>query len=570
LSFRGALFVAAALAVVFPGGAAAVELAPGITYRREVRTIGRERTVVHVLEAPKPGGLYDLKPVLSDGAVTGRRTVSSMERALSRKATLAGVNGDLFNWSSGRPSGIFLRGGLLATRANPLRSSLGIGVDGLLRTDFIRYRGTWQFGSNRLRVLKEFNHPVEQDNAVALFSPTWGRTTPRRKHAREVVLSHVARVGPNKDLVGKVVKRPPGTGNRIPAAGAVLQAVGDRRPTLLREAQLGHFVKLHIGLTPWWPGVKDAIGGGPRLVTGGVPVFQPGEEFLSSQLLPRNPRTAVGQLANGRIVLVAVDGRVSWSAGVTNSQLARLMVKLGAVTAMAFDAGGSTTMAWDGHVLNHPSDGRERSVADALMVFYYGIYARHPRLSLYSPNGDGIADVQKLYAKVVRRSHVTLRLVRVSNGRVAWSSDADRGAGTVVTRLTRKLTDGKWRWEVSATDAKGRTSKMSRVFTTNATLGWLTLSRSVLRPTRKGGILGVSFRLSRPADVSATVRTPSGKVVRHLAAKQLVAGRGGFTWNVRNDRGHIVRDGRYLVRVRAANTVGVVGLAKPVTVRRRY
>ncbi len=117
-------------------------------------------------------------------------------------------------------------------------------------------------------------------------------------------------------------------------------------------------------------------------MTGGVPVFQAGEQFLSSQLLPRHPRTAVGQRADGRVVLVAVDGRVSWSAGVTNSQLARLMVKLGAVTAMALDAGGSTTMAFDGTVLNHPSDGAERPVADALMVFYYGIYARPPRLSL--------------------------------------------------------------------------------------------------------------------------------------------------------------------------------------------
>ncbi|HEY7004363.1 MAG TPA: phosphodiester glycosidase family protein [Gaiellaceae bacterium] len=555
---------------MFPGVASAVELAPGIVYKREVRRIGHERVVIHVLEAPKPGGLYGLEPVLSNGTVTGRETVSSMQRRLARKATLAGVNGDLFNWSSGRPSGIFLRSGLLATRAAPLRSSLGIGSDGLLRTDFVRFQGTWQVGANRLRLLREFNHPLEQKNGVALFSPTWGRKAPERRHAREVVLSHVARVGPNKDVVGTVVARPPGTGHRIPASGAVLQAAGDRRPVLLREAELGHTVALHVGLTPWWPGVGDAIGGGPRLVTGGVPVFQAGEEFLASQLLPRNPRTAVGQLANGRIVLVAVDGRVSWSAGLTNSQLARLMVKLGAVTAMALDAGGSTTMAWNGRVLNHPSDGRERPIADALMVFYFGIYARHPRLSLYSPNGDGVRDVQKLYAKVVRRSDVTLRLVRLSDGHVAWSSVANRRPGTVVKRLSSTLPDGRWRWKVSATDSKGRTSEMSRIFTTNSTLGWLTLSRSILRPTRKGGRLGISFRLSRQADVEATVRTSQGRVVRRLLTEHLGTGRHGLVWNVRKRRGAIVRNGRYLVHVRAANAVGAVALGKHVRVRRRF
>ena len=567
---RKAAFLAVAAAAAFPSAASGMELAPGVVYKREVRSIGGHRVVVHVLEAPKPGGLYDLKPVLSNGLVIGRETVSSMQRRLSRRATLAGVNGDLFNWGSGRPSGIFLRKNLLSTRAFYNRSSLGIGVDGLLRTGFVRYTGTWQFGSNKERILREFNHPLEQDSGVVLYSPTWGPRTPRVRGAREIVLSHVAAVGPNKDLVGRVVLRSWSTRHNIPAGGAVLQASGDRRRLLLEEAKLGHWVKLHVSLTPWWSDVKDAIGGGPRIVTGGVPVYQAGESFLASQLLPRNPRTAVGQLANGRILMVAVDGRTSWSAGVTNSQLARLMADLGAQTAMALDAGGSTTMAFDGQVLNHPSDGAERAVADSLMVFYYGIYARRPRLSLYSPNGDGVADFQRLYAKVVRRSQVALRLLRVSDGHVAWSSVAPRRPGTVVKSLTRKLADGKWRWVVSATDTKGRTSEMSRTFVANSTLGHLTLSRSILRPTRKGGHLGISFGQTREADVKVTVRTTGGKVVRHLLSDHLGARRHDVGWNVRNDGGRIVRDGRYIVRVRAVNAIGPVALTKSVQVRRRF
>ena len=567
---RKAAFLAVAAAAAFPSAASGMELAPGVVYKREVRSIGGHRVVVHVLKAPKPGGLYDLKPVLSNGLVTGRETVSSMQRRFSSRATLAGVNGDLFNWGSGRPSGIFLRRNLLSTRAFYDRSSLGIGVDGLLRTGFVRYTGTWQFGSNKDRILREFNHPLEQDSGVVLYSPTWGPRTPRVRGAREIVLSHVAAVGPNKDLVGRVVLRSRSTRHNIPAGGAVLQASGARRKVLFEEAKLGHWVKLHVSLTPWWSDVKDAIGGGPRIVTGGVPVYQAGESFLSSQLLPRNPRTAVGQLADGRILMVAVDGRTSWSAGVTNSQLARLMADLGAQTAMAFDAGGSTTMAFDGQVLNHPSDGAERAVADSLMVFYYGIYARRPRLSLYSPNGDGVADFQRLYAKVVRHSQVALRLLRASDGHVAWSSVATRRPGTVVKSLKRKLADGKWRWVVSATDTKERTSEMSRTFVANSTLGHLTLSRSILRPTRKGGHLGISFGQTREADVKVTVRTTGGRVVRHLLSDHLGARRHDLGWNVRKDGGRIVRDGRYIVRVRAVNAIGPVALTKSVQVRRRF
>ena len=567
---RKAVFFAVVAAAAFPSAAPAVELAPGVVYKREVHTIGGQRVVVHVLKAPKPGGLYDLKPVLSNGLVTGRETVSSMQRRLSSRATLAGINGDLFNWGSGRPSGIFLHRNRLSTRAAYSRSSLGIGVDGLLRTGFVRYTGTWQFGSNKLRILREFNHPLVQHSGVVLYSPTWGPRTPRVRGAREIVLSRVAPVGPNKDFSGRVVLRSWHTHHHIPAGGAVLQVSGDRRKVLFEEAKLGHWVKLHVGLTPWWSEVKDAIGGGPRIVSGGVPVFQAGEDFLASQLLPRNPRTAVGQLANGRIVMVAVDGRVSWSAGVTNSQLARLMVDLGARTAMALDAGGSTTMAFDGQVLNRPSEGRERAVADSLMIFYYGIYARKPRLPLYSPNGDGVADLQRLYAKVVRRSQVRLRLTRASDGHVAWSSTGTRRRGKVVKSLTRKLADGKWRWIASATDSKGRSSEMTRSFVTNSTLGYLRLSRDLLRPTRHGGSLGISFRQEREADVKVTIRKVSGRVVRHLRSDHLDIGRHSTAWNVKNDAGKVVRDGRYLVRVRAVNSIGPVALLKPVTVRRRF
>jgi hypothetical protein len=246
------------------------------------------------------------------------------------------------------------------------------------------------------------------------------------------------------------------------------------------------------------------------------------------------------------------------------------MARLGAVTAMALDSGGSTTIAFDGHVMNHPSDGSERRVSDALMIFYYGIYARPPRLSLYSPNGDGILDLQRLYAKVVRRSQVSLKLVHAADGHVAWSSTGTHRPGRIVKSFTRRLADGRWRWEVSATDGKGRTSEMTRTFVANSTLGYLRLSRSTLQPTRKGGQLGISFRQSREAAVTVTVRKPSGRVVRRLIADHLGGGRHRLGWNVRNGAGKVVRDGRYIIRVRAVNAIGPVALSKPVQVRRRF
>ena len=100
---------------------------------------------------------------------------------------------------------------------------------------------------------------------------------------------------------------------------------------------------------PSWTEVASAVGGGPVLVRDGGPVFRSFEAFGAEHLLPRNPRTAVGQLADGRIVLVVTDGRQpGYSVGMTNFELAQTMVRLGAVRASGLDAGGSSTLAFEG------------------------------------------------------------------------------------------------------------------------------------------------------------------------------------------------------------------------------
>ncbi len=122
-------------------------------------------------------------------------------------------------------------------------------------------------------------------------------------------------------------------------------------------------------------GALDAIGGGPVLVRDGLPVRQADELFTLGQIARRHPRTAIGQLADGGLLFVVADGRSSWSYGLTMWALARVMADLGAVTAMGLDGGGSSTISFDGQVLNRPSDGRPRRVANGLFLFYYGIYA---------------------------------------------------------------------------------------------------------------------------------------------------------------------------------------------------
>ena len=191
--------------------------------------------------------------------------------------------------------------------------------------------------------------------------------------------------------------------------------------------------------------VSDAIGGGPVLVRDGAPVYRSNEGFTTSQLAPRGPRTAVGQRADGGIILLTTDGRQpGYSVGMTNFELAQALVRFGAVRGMALDSGGSSTLAFEGTVLNSPSDGKERAVSTALMLEYYGVYAPPPLVEVVSPNGDGVAETQKLSYKLVRPSTVTTTLT-APDGTIAWqeSVSVSRASTTSCFRRHRRLPPGE-------------------------------------------------------------------------------------------------------------------------------
>jgi Phosphodiester glycosidase len=147
--------------------------------------------------------------------------------------------------------------------------------------------------------------------------------------------------------------------------GVVLSALPASDEALqILSLQAGSAVTLEwtLGLTNVW----DAVGGSPILVANGRRVVGTcTTSFCSS----RNPRTGVGVTAGGKILMVVVDGRqAGWSVGVSLPKFAAIFRRLGAVSALNLDGGGSSTMVVRGDVVNRPSSGRERSVSTALMV----------------------------------------------------------------------------------------------------------------------------------------------------------------------------------------------------------
>ena len=569
-----------------PAGAQATPLFPGATYERTVEFTPHGPVSLNVVRGPRPVGLYRLRPVLSNDSIVLRETVSTMEKRLSTQATSVGVNGDYFAPNDGRPSGIFLRDGILATPPNPSRSSTGITLDGLIDVRRVSFRGTWR-GSGQRRALN-FLNKAPGTNGISLFTSDWGAATPRIGGAFAVVLGSFPPATPNTDLTVPVLSAASATSVRIQPGTAVLVARGNAAAKLQAEALPGSTVTLRLILQPDWAVVSDAIGGGPVLVRDGVPVYRSNEAFTIAQLAPRGPRTAVAQRADGGILLVTTDGRQpGFSVGMTNFELAQALVRLGAVRGMALDGGGSSTLAFEGTVLNSPSDGKERAVSTALMLQYFGVYAPPPLEAVVSPNGDGVAEEQRLSYKVVRPSTVTATLI-APDGTIAWQEAGiarEPGAYEVAFPPTAAPApppegqppsepepvapaEGRWTLAVAATDDQGLSSTTTRRFAVNSTLGSLRVSPARVVVRKTGGRADVRWSQARAARVRVTVETPEGIVVRTVSNAVTQPGDQAVVWDGRAANRKPVASGRYFVRVTATNELGSVSLTQPVTVRR--
>jgi hypothetical protein len=333
------------------------------------------------------------------------------------------------------------------------------------------------------------------------------------------------------------------------------------------DALVGGQVTVRIGLRTDWSAITDAVGGGPALVRDGKPIApqDSGEALTDAQLYGPDPRTAIGQRADGGIVIIAADGRrPGWSVGISNLDLAQMLVKYGSVSGLALDSGGSTTLAVDGSVLNRPSDpSGERPVSDALVVGYTGVYAPPPAPTL-SPNGDRYGDRETLAYKLVRPSTVSAKLI-APDGTARELDAGPRQPG--ITRLTWDGTDasgatapeGKYRWSVSATDDLGRASAADRTFTIDNTLGFVRVGRNART---------IAFRLARDATIRVAIETSGGDILRTVATGQRTAGTVTVKWNGRDGRRKRVPSGTYVVHVAAASAIGVSDIRVSLRIRR--
>ena len=117
-------------------------------------------------------------------------------------------------------------------------------------------------------------------------------------------------------------------------------------------------------------GAWQILSFGPSLINKGQITVSASSEV--GQSMASNPRTAIGQVSDLHYIVVVSDGRTSDNAGLSLLELAQVMQDNGCTVAYNLDGGGSSTMWFNGQVVNNPTDGKsngERQVSD---IVYFG------------------------------------------------------------------------------------------------------------------------------------------------------------------------------------------------------
>ena len=357
--------------------------------------------VVHVLELDPKHFEGHVGPVLASGIVPENRPLSTIAAELG---ALAAINGGYFvigagDGTPGDLAGISMIDGSLVSEAVRHRTSLILprssgrhaditaltteifataddgarrAVDGLNRKPGL-IRGCGGIGDTPTDEPKH-DFTCTDTGELILFRPVFGATT-EPGNGVEVVLAANGTVMQLRSL----------RGGTIPPDGAVLAGTGDGATWLLNHARVGTVVDIGIRvlnerrhrLKP--DDDEGIVNGGPRLLrNGSIDITAAAEGFVYPENGEfyyrfggrRNPRTLAGVTQDGRLLLVAVDGRrPGYSVGASFTESAIIMRSLGAVDAVNLDGGGSTTITVGAAVMNQPSDPTgERPIGDAIVI----------------------------------------------------------------------------------------------------------------------------------------------------------------------------------------------------------
>jgi exopolysaccharide biosynthesis protein len=329
--------------------------------------------------------------VWSDDATQGREVVSKI---VKRRGALLGINTGFFPFA-GNPIGLHIENGNFVTE--PMLNRSFFGQDNK-KTSYIgafSYQGKINIASGNEECsykIVGLNKKPGKGNELLVFTPIFAAKTLKTPERTEVVLEGLPeKILPNTNYTGTIKAITEGGETPLMPGTVVLSGGGDASNFLHNHPSHGQKIQFRLECLPAQPDtiikaeeLTWGMAGGPRILTQGkIDVRLEPEGMGAAFSNTRHPRTAMGITRKGEVLLVTVDGRQSGlSRGVSLSELAQILLEYGAWDGVNMDGGGSTTMSLRGGLLNSPSEGIERPIANMLLLYATEPTTQKPNLSL--------------------------------------------------------------------------------------------------------------------------------------------------------------------------------------------
>jgi Phosphodiester glycosidase len=358
--------------VVFTSNVIGLPVAAGIQYRHvSLATSDGPLDLHHLLVDLASPSVHLGVGVAHDQLISDDEPVSSIA---ARTGAVAAINADYFDiHESGMPLNIVVANGQLLR--SPWRFvALVVGKDGAARIVRYKWTGTVVTDTGEVRPLESYNAGLP-DNGLMVISDVRGYGAPPPDPGARQAVAELSSGEGGRYFVKQIWPQQAFYAP-LPPNEILLLGRGTGADWIQQRLIAGMSLTVNLTTDPDWHDAQVAVGGGPLLVDQGRLVEDPDPPAAAERNL-RYPAAAVGISADGRhLTFVEVDGRQpGLSIGLTRPQLASYMLRQGSSQAMAFDSGGSATMCvrLPGQAqvttVNSPSDGQERPVADAVLVY---------------------------------------------------------------------------------------------------------------------------------------------------------------------------------------------------------
>ncbi|HOY89660.1 MAG TPA: phosphodiester glycosidase family protein [Bacillota bacterium] len=331
-----------------------------ISSTAKVMTVGQKKIVVNIVEIMLSDSRVEVSVGLAKDHIGEVEELSSMVVRLGAKAAINGTFFDAYNDGPPyNPVGTVISNGKFLHKGGT-GTVLGIGPDKSMEMSAARFKiiggvdGSWKWPNNWYA--HHVNRASTAENSAILYTPEWSGTV-GGNGISSVVVS------------GGTVQRMSTSAVKVPEDGFVLCLRGSEKSSLLSRFTVGCRPEWKVvdssgnELKGLWKDVMDAIGAGPKLVEDGKVCFSTSmamaEGFTEAKILSQSmARSAVGLTKDGRLLLITADSAKM-------SELAVVMISLGAIEAMNLDGGASSGLWYDGAYLTKPG----RAISNALLIY---------------------------------------------------------------------------------------------------------------------------------------------------------------------------------------------------------